>query len=334
MSKKSFSTHLTDRAVLHITGEDALGFLDGLVTCDMNKLMPRFGALLSPQGKILFDFIIHRAETGFYIDCAKNIAADFVKRLGFYKLRAKVDVKDVSGELGVYVEWGTQDLPLSRPVGHPLPQGERDITATTDPRLEALGIRCVELLSNPSSVPSGHLLPTYIEYTQYRHVLISISGIPDMDREKGRTAACETNYHAHRIALGVPEGGKDFAFGEAFPHEVLMDQLNGVDFKKGCYVGQEVVSRMQHRGTARTRMMQVVLSEAVDFDLPAPILAGGKAMGELRTVSDLHGLALVRIDRVSEAMEAGLQLMVADKIIHIKKPNFADFTFPVVESKG
>jgi tRNA-modifying protein YgfZ len=310
MSKKSFSTHLTDRAVLHITGEDALAFLDGLVTCDMEKQMPRFGALLSPQGKILFDFIIHGAETGYYIDCAKNIAADFVKRLGFYKLRAKVDVKDVSGELGVYVEWGTQDLPLSRPVGHPLPQGERDITATTDPRLEALGGRNVERLENATVVPSGHLLP------------------------QGEKEEAGCDYHAHRIALGVPEGGKDFAFGDAFPHEVLMDQLNGVDFKKGCYVGQEVVSRMQHRGTARTRIMQVVLSEAVDFDLPAPILAGGKTMGELRAVSGLHGLALVRIDRVSEAMQAGQDLTVEGKIIHIKKPDFAEFEFPVVENTG
>jgi tRNA-modifying protein YgfZ len=308
MSEKSFSANLTDRAVMHVTGEDALGFLDGLVTCDMNKPMPRFGALLSPQGKILFDFIIHGAEAGFYIDCAKSIAADFIKRLGFYKLRAKVEIKDMSDELGVYVEWEVQNLPLIRPFG--ARSSSRGEGKTSDPRLEALGSRCVELLSNPPSVPSGHLLP------------------------QGEKEEAGCDYHAHRIALGVPEGGKDFAFGEAFPHEVLMDQLNGVDFKKGCYVGQEVVSRMEHRGTARTRMMQVVLSEAVDFDLPAPILAGGKAMGELRTVSDLHSLALVRIDRVSEAMEAGLQLMVADKIIHIKKPNFVRFVFPVVESKG
>ncbi len=308
----SNSYFLSDRAMLHITGEDALTFLDGLVTCDMHKPMPRFGALLSPQGKILFDFIIHKAETGYYIDCAKSIVADFVKRLGFYKLRAKVDIEDVSGELGVYVEWGVKDLPLIRPFGTPSPS--RGEGKTSDPRLEALGRRGVSfnIPKNPSSVPSGHLLP---------------------QGEKEETTL-ETNYHAHRIALGVPEGGKDFAFGDAFPHEVLMDQLNGVDFKKGCYVGQEVVSRMQHRGTARTRMMQVVLDEPLIINLPAPIVAGGKAMGELRSLSGLKGLALVRIDRVSEAMAAGLDLTVEGEIIHIKKPDFSGFDFPVVDNKG
>jgi tRNA-modifying protein YgfZ len=281
MSHLSNSVYLSDRAVIHITGENALGFLDGLVTCDMQKEMPRFGALLSPQGKILFDFIIHAAEDGYYIDCAKSIVADFVKRLGFYKLRAKVDVKDVSDELVVVVSWGE---------------------AGNDPRLEALGKRSIKLLSSLSPFKPAH--------------------------------DDASNYHAHRIALGVPEGGKDFVFGEAFPHEGLMDQLNGVDFKKGCYVGQEVVSRMQHRGTARTRMMQVVLSEELNVELPLPILAASKTMGELRSVSGLNGLGIVRIDRVSEAMQAGQDLTVEDKIIHIKKPVFAKFEFPVIESKG
>jgi tRNA-modifying protein YgfZ len=296
-------TYLSDRAVLHITGEDALGFLDGLVTCDMNKPMPRFGALLSPQGKILFDFIIHGAKTGFYIDCAKSIVADFVKRLGFYKLRAKIEIKDVSDELGVVVSWGE---------------------AGNDPRLGALGKRSIKLLSSLSPVMRG-LDPRI-------HVL-SKTIKEDVELQVKPAHDDASNYHSHRIALGVPEGGKDFAFGEAFPHEALMDQLNGVDFKKGCYVGQEVVSRMQHRGTARTRMMQVVLSEELNVELPLPILAGDKTMGELRSVSRLNGLALVRIDRVSEVIRAGMDLTAGGKIIHIKKPDFAEFEFPVVENK-
>ncbi len=300
------SGFLSDRAVLHVSGEDALTFLDGLVTCDMEKEMPRFGALLSPQGKILFDFIVHKASEGFYVDCAKTIAADFVKRLGFYKLRAKVDIKDVSGELGVYVEWGE---------------------AGNDPRLEALGTRSVKRLQNATLVMRG-LDPriNVLSETAKEDVDTRLKGGHD-DREHDKTY----DYHAHRIALGVPEGGRDFTFGDTFPHEVLMDQLNGVDFKKGCYVGQEVVSRMEHRGTARTRMMQAVLSEAFDLELPAPVLAGGKNMGELKTVSGLHGLAMMRIDRVSEAMAQDLDLIVEGKIIHIKKPAFAEFKFPVVE---
>ncbi len=296
--------YLKDRAVLHITGEDALVFLDGLFTCNMQKKLPRFGALLSPQGKILFDFIIHTAEAGYYIDCAKSIAADFIKRLGFYKLRAKVNIVDVSDKFCVVVSWNVQDLPLIRRFAPPSPTGGE---GCTDPRLEALGHR--------------HIVSKDV-YTRLK------GGHDDSESNK----ICD--YHAHRLTLGVPESGKDFAFGEAFPHEVLMDQLNGVDFKKGCYVGQEVVSRMQHRGTARTRFMQVVLPEPLEFVQPAPIMAGSKIMGELRSVAGLHGLALVRIDRVSEAMDAGQDLTVDGTIIHIKKPGFAQFEFPVVETKG
>ena len=111
-------------------------------------------------------------------------------------------------------------------------------------------------------------------------------------------------YEAHRIALGVPRGGLDFMYGDAFPHETNMDRLHGVDFDKGCYVGQEVVSRMQHRGTARTRTVRVALE---DFS-PEPgtaILAGDKSVGTMGSTAGGHGLALVRIDRAADALDAG-----------------------------
>ncbi len=116
-----------------------------------------------------------------------------------------------------------------------------------------------------------------------------------------------TAYDAHRIATGVPRGGLDFIYGDAFPHETNMDRLHGVDFDKGCYVGQEVVSRMQHRGTARTRTVRIIL------DGPAPepgaaILAGDKPVGTMGSTADHHGLALIRIDRVADALEAGTPL--------------------------
>ena len=111
-------------------------------------------------------------------------------------------------------------------------------------------------------------------------------------------------YDAHRIASGVPRGGLDFIYGDAFPHETNMDRLHGIDFDKGCYVGQEVVSRMQHRGTARTRTVRIIL------DGPAPepgatILAGDKPVGTIGSAAGCHGLALVRIDRVADALSCG-----------------------------
>src|SRR5258705_4467238 len=114
-------------------------------------------------------------------------------------------------------------------------------------------------------------------------------------------------YEAHRIASGVPRGGLDFMYGDAFPHETNMDRLHGVDFEKGCYVGQEVVSRMQHRGTARTRTVRIILE---DFS-PEPgmaILAGDKPVGTIGSTAGRNGLALIRIDRVADALQAGTPL--------------------------
>jgi tRNA-modifying protein YgfZ len=126
-------------------------------------------------------------------------------------------------------------------------------------------------------------------------------------------SASEKDYHIHRLACGVPTGGMDFVYGDTFPHDANMDQLNGVDFTKGCYVGQEVVSRMHHRGTSRTRIVPVRLSERADL-CPQDhheVRAGDKRVGVLGTCIQGQGLAQLRIDRVQEATEAGLSLQVA-----------------------
>ncbi len=107
-----------------------------------------------------------------------------------------------------------------------------------------------------------------------------------------------------RIGLGVPEGGKDFPFGEVFPHDACLDLLHGVDFRKGCYVGQEVVSRMQHRGTGRTRVVKVVADAALPEDKPE-VTVDGFPVGRLGSVSGVSGIALARIDRVREALDRG-----------------------------
>ena len=127
-------------------------------------------------------------------------------------------------------------------------------------------------------------------------------------------------YEAHRVASGAPRGGLDFIYGDAFPHETNMDRLHGVDFDKGCYVGQEVVSRMQHRGTARTRMVRIIL------DGPAPeagaaILAGDKPIGTMGSTAGHHGLALIRIDRAADALEAGIPLTSGGLSIRLAEPD-------------
>ena len=287
------TAHLSDRGVVRVTGEEARKFLDGLFTCDMDQVTPqapRFGALLTPQGKILFDFIVFEAPQeaggGFYLDCAKVFAPDLVKRLIFYKLRAKVAVEDLSSPLAVVAGWGDA----------PMPDEEIGLVAT-DPRLASLGWRAVVAAEDVAS-----LAPS----------------------EEGN----EDAYHAHRIGLGVPAGGKDFLWNDAFPHEAMMDQLRGVDFDKGCFVGQEVVSRMQHRGTARTRTLPVVYLDGFVAEAGADVTAGERTLGRVGPGAAGRALATIRLDRAADALAAGETLRAGGLPIRIEKPDWIGFPFP------
>ncbi|TVR08485.1 MAG: folate-binding protein [Salinarimonadaceae bacterium] len=263
------AAHLEDRGVIKVSGEAAKGFLDGLVTCDLDRVAPdaaRHGALLSPQGKILFDFIVFAAPDdiggGYFLDCPAAFRADLAKRLGFYRLRAKVAIEDRTEELAVLAGWDA-----------PAPPAEVGL-ASADPRLPALGWRALV-------------------------ARVDVAGLVDAD---------EGAYHARRIALGVPEGGKDYVYGSAFPHEALMDKLGGVDFDKGCYVGQEVVSRMQHRGTARTRILPVTYGEGPLPETGADVTAGERVIGAAGSAANGRGLVMVRIDRAQDALDEGVNL--------------------------
>ncbi|MCG6122363.1 MAG: folate-binding protein [Microvirga sp.] len=263
------TARLDDRGVIRISGEAAKGFLDGLLTCDLDKVTPeaaRHGALLSPQGKILFDFIVFAAPEshggGYFLDCPAAFRADLAKRLAFYRLRAKVSIDDRTEELAVVAGWDA-----------PAPSSDIGLVSA-DPRLSALGWRA----------------------------LVAREDAPEI------SDAPADAYDAHRIALGVPEGGKDYVLGSAFPHEALMDKLGGVDFDKGCYVGQEVVSRMQHRGTARTRLLPVSYGEGLLPEVGADVTAGERVIGATGSAAQGRGLIMVRLDRAQEALEAGVTL--------------------------
>ena len=278
-------TELTRRGVVAVRGPDAEKFLNDLVTSNVPDAPggAAFGALLSAQGKILFDFIVFRDSDRFLFDLPKAAVADFIKRLGFYRLRAKVEIADLSGEREVIAAWGGDAPPIV------------DGVVAFDPRLPALGFRAI--------VPEG------------------------ADMAADYTEARTTGYDAHRIALGVPEGGLDFAYGEPYPHDTEMDQLSGVDFTKGCFIGQEVVSRMQHRGTARRRFVQVSGGAALPA-AGAPITAGGKAIGTLGSSADGKGLALVRLDRAKEAIDGGVAIVAGDVDLSLTLPAWAKFGWP------
>jgi len=273
--------HLHDRAILDVSGVDAEHFLQNLITTDLSTLkagesLP--GALLSPQGKILFDFLISRtADAAFRLECRSEVADEFVRRLMLYRLRAKVDIARTQAK-SVAVIWA--------------PDGP-----TLDDRQGLIDGRFA------GSVLRGYDVP-----------------LPDAN-------ATGSDWNAYRIAYGIAESGTDYALGDAFPHDVLLDQIGGVGFQKGCYVGQEVVSRMQHRGTARRR----VLIAHGESPLPAPgaeISAGGRTIGTLGSASGKEGLAIVRIDRVKDAMDRGDAIMAADVPIALAIPEWAKFSYP------
>lgn len=264
------AAYLFDRGVVRLEGEDAPSFLQGLVTNDVLSLAvgaARFAALLTPQGKILFDFLVVRtgdAPPGFLLDCPAALAADLARRLSIYKLRAKVAIRDDSAALGIVADWGGATV---------LPA---DAISYDEPRAAGLGRRAIVARAAASAFGEA-ALPAY---------------------------------EALRIAAGVPKGGVDFAYGDAFPHDADMDLFAGVDFAKGCYVGQEVVSRMKHRGEARKRVVRVRLAGAAPPP-GAPITDGELAVGALGAAAGDQALALVRIDRAAAAQAAGRPLAAA-----------------------
>jgi folate-binding protein YgfZ len=284
---------LPDRGVVKVAGGDARSFLNGLLTTDVTKVTPeraRFGALLTPQGKIIVDCIVAEAPAadggGFFLDCPRALVGALVQKLNFYKLRAKAICEDLSEVLGVMAIWdgqGDTEYGLLYP----------------DPRLPTLGQRV--------------MLPPHLAQ----------KAASALGAELVEAAA----YEAHRIAQGVPRGGLDFIYGDAFPHETDMDQLAGIDFDKGCYVGQEVVSRIEHRGTARTRIVPIA-ADGFAPDAGMPVMAGDKQVGITGSHAGDRGLAMLRLDRVADARAAGTPLTAGGIAIEPRKPDWATFAWP------
>ena len=279
------TAQLPGRATITLAGEDAETFLQNILTVDLTTLgdgeiLP--GALLSPQGKILFDFLISRIDGGFRLDCRADVAADFQRRLMMYRLRAKVQISP-PGESLVAVAWGDDSASLAG--------GLRD-----------------------RRFPDEH----------------------PVERSYGAGVATDAGagaWQAFRITQGIPESGDDFTLGDAFPHDALLDQLGGVGLRKGCYVGQEVVSRMHHRGTARRRFMIATAKAA----LPAPgtdISVDGRTVGTLGSVSGDTGLAMVRIDRVRDALDAGKPIEAGGVALQLAIPSWATFRLPDADAAG
>ncbi|HVJ77543.1 MAG TPA: folate-binding protein [Hyphomicrobium sp.] len=268
---------LTDRGVVSVDGGDSEKLLQGLVTNDLQGLRrgeARHAGLLSPQGKILFEFFVVATASGYLIDVASSKTGDLVKRLTMYKLRADVAIKDISPDFAVYAVWGAGADALTE---------TRTCLSYKDPRHPGMGNRWL------------------------------VQAPPPPDKQVVELA--HLDYDAHRVHLGVPEGGKDYEFGDAYPHEADFDLFNGVSFTKGCYVGQEIVSRMQNKSVVRKRVVKI--SATSPLSPGADVQAGEISVGRVGTVDGMHALALLRLDRVVEAQEKNQHVRAGNKIIDV-----------------
>ena len=240
---------LANRAVTALQGDGVLAFLHNILTCDVENLIQgqiAYGALLSPQGKILHDIFIHHAGDSILIDGDAALRDDLIAKLKLYRLRAKFDIT---------------------------PRDDLDVVAGAgtafDPRHRALGLRSI--------VPQTSLMQAYA-------------------------------YDSERYALGIADTA-EIGTNKLFPHEANFDQFGAVNFQKGCYIGQEVVSRMQHRGTARSRILPVTFERD---DAADEIRVGDLLVGEVLGRRGKAALALLRLDRLAEAQAMPFKVIVPD----------------------
>ena len=264
---------LGSRALISLSGLDWRGFLQGLISNDVDTLRAgevRFAALLTPQGRILFDLFVIGEGEGCLLDVQAKLRDALIQRLTMYRLRAKADI--AADPTAVCALW-SDDLAEAAPTGGWSP----------DPRLPALGWRGV--------------------------------GQPPPAGAVGRDEAA---YAAFRLDLGVPDPAEDCVADKTYPIEADFDLLNGIDFKKGCYVGQETTSRMKRRGGIRSRMLPIT------FEGPAPapgteVLVGDRRAGEVLSGRPGRAMALLRLDRIE-----GAALSVEGRPVRVDIPRWAE----------
>lgn len=264
---------LTDRALVRLTGSDCEGLLQRLITTNLDNLaldQAGYGALLTPQGKILMDFLVIRQEDGFLFDLDRSQQEAFAKKMILYRLRSDVGIEMLAAPVALSFE-------------------KRE-DAIADPRDARLGWRLYGA-AHPQDVTD------------------------------------EAELNCRFVAAAIPRAGLDFPFGDAFPHDANFDDLGGIDFEKGCYVGQEVVSRMKHRGTARKRLVHV----EAEGNMPEPgtaVTIEGKSIGTLGAVAGTQGLAILRLDHVADALKNGGQIMAGGHAVTVQLPDYASFALP------
>lgn len=304
-----FYVPLDRRGVLGIGGSEARTFLQNLVSNDVRRLTPStalYALLLTPQGKYLHDFFLvehadPQAGTTLLLDVERDRAADLLRRLTLYKLRADVVLADLSDRYSVGAVVGARNLQLADVEGSARMLGGGVVFV--DPRVARLGARFI--------------LPR--------------DGVAAVARERGLRLGQESAYEALRLREGVPDSSRDLLIERSFPLEAALDELHAIDYGKGCYVGQELTARTHYRGTVRKRLIPV----RIDGAAPAPgtpVMFGAIEAGEMRSSHGDAGLALLRLDTLDEVRAANGVLRAADATILPQPPEWLARTLPAADA--
>jgi len=336
---------LSDRRLIKVRGADAADFLQGLITTNINDVtsgIMKAGALLSPQGKVFFDFLVGRGgETCYFIDAPASIADMLTKRLSLYKLRSAVDIL-LHAPMKVAIIKNLQQFPKS---------GKRfsDINCDENNKEEPLTELC---FCDDRFACEDKIMRLY-QFGQFPESEKRFSdencGINNKGEHESDTkivsdapaTVASLNIEERqewdflRIENAIAESGADFTLGDVFAHDINLDQIGGLSFSKGCYIGQEVVSRMHHRGTARRRLLLVYAQEP----LPASgtiLEADAKPLGHMGSNITLHGenkgLAIVRLDRVKNALDKGLTITAGNIEVRLEIPAHVQFSYPSIST--
>ncbi|NKB21831.1 MAG: folate-binding protein [Alphaproteobacteria bacterium] len=286
-------TALTDRGILSVSGADSLAFLQGIVTNDIEQVSPDcaiYAALLTPQGKYLHDFFVAKYRDGFLIDCSVNQLEELTKRLKMYRLRAQVEIEDQTNNFTII---SVTDANTLRIMGLTAMPGNAvyyaEGIAFVDPRLAELGVRTILPLASAQ------------EFTNTCDLSIQPLEI----------------YKALQHSLGVPDGSDGEMLKQTFPLEIGFEELNAVSFDKGCYVGQEVTTRMKTRKLVKKRLIPVKF-EGTSPEPGCAVLSKGKTAGQVFAVGEGNGLAMLRI----EALAAETELVAEETLLQATQPNW------------
>lgn len=290
---------LKSRGVLSVSGPDARKFLQGLISNDVEKVSPEraiHAAFLTAQGKYLFDFMIAEVGGALLLDCEADRLADFQKRLKLYKLRSDVTVEDVSAQFIVLAIIGDDaSKTLAVDAGTGAAKVVDGGAVFTDPRHTGLGARAI----------------------------IGTDKLEGFIADAGLTEGTLEAYDLARIRLGVPDGSRDMQLEKTILLEAGFDELNGVDWKKGCYMGQELTARTKYRGLVKRRLMPVRI---LDGEMPAPgtpVMRDEREVGEIRSGAGSMALAMLRVN-VLEDLEHAVLSAGGSTVLPVK-PDWATF---------